>query len=279
MKKIETIALIAPSGVIKDINEINKKIEFLSKKFKVKKYFSECAKNNYLADSDDNRIQFFEQAFLDKSVDLVLSIRGGYGAIRIVDKIDYSLIKDKYFAASSDGSIFLAALNKKTNVKTFHSLMLTNGFLDNLDKNIEIIENDIFDINLVPLRGKIAKGVLFGGNLSSLVSLFSSQQYLPEDDLILFLEDLGEPLYKIDKMFYQIYRNEELKSRIKGIIFGDFYLKDSEIDPLILEYSQLFNVFCAKTKDITHKNTNITIPYGKKVELKVEPIKNRIDIL
>ncbi len=278
MKKIETIALVAPCGVLRDIDEINKKISILEKKFNIKKYYNESACNNYLADSDDNRIRFFEQAFKDESVDLVLQIRGGFGAIRIVDRIDYGLVKDKYFLSSSDGTILLMALNKKTNVKTFHGLMLTNGFLDNLDRNIEIIEKDIFNINLVPIKGKSTQGVLFGGNLSSLVSLFPINQYLPKEDIILFLEDLNEPLYKIDRMLYQIYRYKELREKIKGIIFGDFYLDNSQINPLIDQYSKLFNVFCAKTDDITHKKTNITIPYGKKVYLKIESGKNRVDI-
>lgn len=267
MKKISVIALVAPSGVIRDKVEINKKITILSKKFKIKKFYDENCSHSYLADCDNKRARFFESAFLDPEVDLVLSLRGGFGAIRIVDKIDYSLIKDKYFAASSDGSILLAALAKKTNVKCFHSLMVSNGFVENLDKNIEIIENNTLNLKLEPLVGGEAKGVLWGGNLSSLVSLFSGDSYLPEQDIILFLEDLNEPLYKLDKMFYEIYRNESLRSKIKGLIFGDFYFKKEEITPLLKEYAELFRVPAYLAFDITHKINNITIPYAKFVYL------------
>jgi muramoyltetrapeptide carboxypeptidase len=147
MKKIKTIALVAPSGVLRNLDEINQKIAILEKHFKVKKFYDENASCGFLADSDENRAKYFESAFQDDEVDLVLSIRGGYGAIRIVDKINYSLIKDKFYAGSSDATILLCALNKKTNVKTFHSLMITNGFVENLERNIEIIENDIFNLN------------------------------------------------------------------------------------------------------------------------------------
>ena len=267
MKKIKTIGLVAPSGILRNLDEINQKIEILEKHFKVKKFYDENSSNRFLADTDEARARYFESAFQDKEVDLVLSIRGGYGAIRIVDKINYSLIKDKFYAGSSDVTILLAALNKKTNVKTFHSLMITNGFVENLAQNIEIIENDIFDLNLEPIVKGNASGILWGGNLSSLVSMFSGNQYLPNEDIILFLEDLAEPPYKIDKMLYEIYRNAPLKEKIKGIIFGDFYLEEQEIMPILKEYSDMFNVPTWHAIDITHKANNVTLPFGKFIKL------------
>ena len=267
--KIKTIALVLPSGNIKEEQkeEINHKISLLKEKFKVKEYFNKKASLEYLSDTDENRAKYFQNAFLDKEVDLVLSIRGGYGAVRIVDKIDYSLIKDKIYVGSSDATILLAALYKKTNVKCFHGLMVSNGFVENLDKNIEIIENDSFSPVLEPLQKGSCKGILWGGNLSSLVSLFSGVQYLPERDIILFIEDLNEPIYKIDKMLFEIYRNQKLKSKIKGIIFGDFYFEKEEILPLLKDYSDLFNVPSFLTFDITHKKSNVTLPFGKFIEL------------
>ena len=267
MKKINTIGLIAPSGVLRNLEEINQKIALLEKSFKVKKFYDENTTNEFLADSDENRAKYFESAFLDNEVDLVLSIRGGYGAIRIVDKINYDLIKDKYYAGSSDATILLAALNKKTNVKCFHSLMITNGFIENLERNIEIIENDNFNLNIKTIRQGNANGKLWGGNLSSLVSMFSGEQFLPDENIILFLEDLAEPDYKIDKMIHEIYRNKALKEKIKGIIFGDFYLENEEIMPILKEYSCLFNVPTWHTLDITHKPSNVTLPFGKNIKL------------
>ena len=267
MKKIKTIGLVAPSGALRNINEINQKITVLQKHFKIKKFYNENTSCGFLSDTDENRTKYFEQAFLDDEVDLILSVRGGYGAIRIVDKINYNLIKNKYYAGSSDATILLTALNKKTNVKCFHSLMITNGFTENLEKNIKIIENDTFNLNLIPIVEGSANGKLWGGNLSSLVSLFSGNQYLPNEEIILFLEDLAEPDYKIDKMLYEIYRNNDLKNKIKGIIFGDFYLKEAEIIPILKEYSNLFNVPTWHTLDITHKANNITLPFGKFINL------------
>lgn len=269
MKKIKTIALVAPSGVLRNLDEINQKIEILNKHFKIKKYYSENTQNRYLSDSDENRAKYFENAFLDDEVDLVLSIRGGYGAIRIVDKINYELIKncDKFYAGSSDATILLAALASKTNIKIFHSLMITNGFVENLKHNIKIIENDIFNLDLKQVKNGSAKGYLWGGNLSSIASMLSNDKYLPDEDIILFLEDLAEPDYKIDKMIYEIYRNQKLKEKIKGIIFGDFYLDEDKINPIIEDYSKMFNVPAWITKDITHKENNVTLPFFKKIKL------------
>lgn len=267
--EIKTIALVLPSGNIKEEQrqEINSKIDFLKTKFKIKEYYNKNRDFKYLSDSDEERAKYFESAFSDDEVDLVLSIRGGYGAIRIVDKINYSLIRNKVYMGSSDASILLAALYKKTNVKCFHGLMVSNGFVENLDKNIEIIENDSFEINLEPVNKGKCKGHLWGGNLSSLVSMFSGEQYIPNDDIILFIEDLNEPMYKIDKMLFEIFRNDKLKSKIRGIIFGDFYIEKNEILPLLKEYSDLFKVPTFLTFDITHKPNNVTLPFGKFIEL------------
>ena len=105
-----------------------------------------------------------------------------------------------------------------------------------------IIENDKLELSLTPIRKGCCKGKLWGGNLSSLVSILSEEKYLPDKDIILFLEDLNEPLYKIDKMLYGIFRCKKLKEKINGLIFGDFYMEDKEINPLLIEYSNLFNV-------------------------------------
>lgn len=268
-KKIKTIGLIAPSGNIKDPETVNKNIEILEKHFKVKKFYNENTAFNYLADSDTNRAGFFEQAFLDNETDLILAIRGGYGAIRIVDKINYEKLKtcNKFFLGSSDLTILLISMFKKTNVKCFHSLMVTNGFVDNLDKNIEIVENSSFNLNLETIKKGSSEGILWGGNLSSLVSILSGETYLPNEDIVLFLEDLNEPMYKLDKMFYEIFRCEKLRSKIKGIIFGDFYFEKNEILPLLKSYADLFKVPAFLTDEITHKKNNVTLPFGKKISL------------
>lgn len=271
MKNFKTIGLVLPSGNIKNPDEINQKIALLEQKFKVKKFYNENTSLRYLSDLDENRIAFLENAFLDDEVDIVLSVRGGFGALRIIDKINYEKIKNssKVYIGSSDATILLMALNDKTKIKCFHGLMVSNGFIENLEKNLDIIENSKFEINYKPIKkfNNNVSGCLWGGNLSSIVSTFSSFNFNLDENIILFLEDLNEPLYKIDKMLFEIYRNEKLKNKIKGIIFGDFYFEEEEIMPLLNEYANLFKVNCYLSKDITHKINNVTLPFYKKVEL------------
>ena len=217
MKNIKTIALVAPSGNIRDYDDLNQKIEVLKSRFCVKKYYQENFSNGYLSDSDKNRAEYLEQALLDDDVDMVLSVRGGYGTLRIMDLLDYEKLKNtnKIYCGSSDATILLCALSNNTNIKCFHSLMITNGFVENLDKNIDIIQNEKFEINFNTIKKGLLKGKLWGGNLSSLSSMFSNDKLIiPKEDIILFVEDLNEPLYKIDKMMYEIYRHKNLKQKI-----------------------------------------------------------------
>ena len=265
---IKTIGLVAPSGCVRDFNLINEKIKILEKTYKVKKFYNENASKHYLADSDEKRARFLESAFLDEETDLVVSLRGGFGALKIIDKIDYDLIKNcnKKYLASSDATILLIALSKKTKIQCFHGLMITNGFVENLSQNIEIVEKKSFNLNLTPIKKGVLKGSLWGGNLSSVVSMLSGESFLPNEDIVLFLEDLNEPLYKIDKMLFEIYRCEKLREKVKGLIFGDFYFEIDEIKFLFEEYAKLFSVPTYYTFDITHKINNITLPFLKKLD-------------
>lgn len=270
MNKIETIALVAPGGNIRDFLDLENKIKILEKNFIVKRFYNENAGLSYLSDTDKNRAKFFENAFLDKNVDMVVSVRGGYGAIRTIEYLDFDKIKNssKIYLASSDATILLCALSKKTNIKCFHGLMIMNGFVENMENNIKIIKNNEFNINYKTIKRGLLKGKLWGGNLSSVVSILSGDMFIPDDDVVLFLEDLNEPIYKIDKMLFEIYRCKKLREKIKGIIFGDFYIEKKEIQPLLKEYSELFdNIACIETNDITHKIHNITVPFLKDVEI------------
>lgn len=271
MKNIKTIALVAPSGNIRNYDDLNKKIEVLKARFDVKKYYSEDSQNGYLSDTDKNRALYLQKAFLDDDVDLVISIRGGYGAIRIADLLDYGKLKNlknKIYCGSSDATILLCALSKNTKINCFHSLMITNGFVENLDKNIDIISNEKFELDFKTINKGLLKGKLWGGNLSSLSSTFSDDDiFIPDEDIVLFIEDLNEPLYKIDKMMYEIYRHKKLMKKIKGVVFGDFYLEENEYSKLITEFSNLFNVPSICTNEITHKINNVTLPFMKQVEI------------
>ena len=127
-----------------------------------------------------------------------------------------------------------------------------------------------FNISWKPYKGtKIykegsAEGILWGGNLSTVVSL-CGVDFIPDEDFIFFAEDLNEPVYKIDKMFTQLFNIEKFRSNCKGIILGDFL--DSDNNEWLEE---LFKTLPAPTVGgfkITHLIEKITLPIGKKAKL------------
>ena len=116
-----------------------------------------------------------------------------------------------------------------------------------------------------------AQGVLWGGNLATIVSLFGAKNYLPKDDIILFLEDICEPPYKIDRMLVEIYRNSDLKEKIKGVVFGEFLgiskQELKEVENTLCDFAQKMSVPCVYGFDITHGKNNIAVPFGASAKL------------
>ena len=114
-------------------------------------------------------------------------------------------------------------------------------------------------------RGGSAEGILWGGNLSTVVSL-CGQDFIPDEDFIFFTEDLNEPVYKIDKMFTQLFNIEKFRQNCKAIILGDFLNVDNE-----KWLESLFNTFSPPTIGgfkITHAEEKITLPIGKFATIK-----------
>ncbi len=263
MKKV---GIIAPSGSVENIDEIKVKEFFDSKKIEVEIFPSCFEKFRYMAGSDDIRLNDIHCSFSDKSIDTIICARGGFGALRLLDKIDYSIIKEnkKNFIGFSDVTALLVSFYKNANLPCFHGKMLVNGVL-NMD-NIEF-ENYKNSIENPSFKTGLKNGILWGGNLATIVSLFGSktESYLPNEDIILFLEDINEPDYKIDRMLTQILRKKELTSKIKGVIFGSFTGCGKYIENIKEEFIQKLDVPYENNPDIGHVNSNIVVPFGYRV--------------
>lgn len=274
LKAGDTIGIISPSGPISNKEIFFQKADELKNLgYKIKIFPNVFNQKGWLAGDDTERLSDLHAAFSDDECSAILCSRGGYGAIRLLDKIDFNIIRNnpKIFIGSSDATAFLATFYAQANLVSFHSLMLLNGFSKN---DIDLINNQK---EILPKKKhKIfidgeAQGVLWGGNLSTIVSLFGSCNYLPDKEIILFLEDINEPLYKIDKMLIQIFRNLQLKNKIKGVVFGEFLgLKKEEekqLENLLFEYSKMLNIPCVYGYDITHGKNNVTLPFGRCAKL------------
>ena len=275
---MKTIGIIALSGVI-DKEKLNFAINNLkSLGYNVKLSKNIFDTNRYLAGNDNNKIKELEEFFSNPEIDIIMAARGGYGAIRLIDKIDYNILKNhpKIFTGFSDVTALLLMIYRKTGMVTYHGLMATPDFgfdceIDEFsfrqfqaainDEELNLEGNKIY-------RDGAAEGIIWGGNLATLVSLCGTD-FIPNEDFIFFAEDLNEPVYKIDKMFTQLFNIKEFKKYCKGIVLGDFLDCGNEkwLEEFFVEFSEIHQIPIVGGFKITHNRKKITIPIGKKAIL------------
>ena len=267
IKTGDTIGIIALSGSC-DKNILTKAIFNLEKLgFNVKLSKNIFNKNNYLAGSDEEKVNELHEFYQDPEIKLILNARGGYGAIRLINKIDYGIIKNnpKLFCGFSDITALLLMIYKNCGIITYHSPMVCSDFEDINNFTCQNFFNVIngktneFSGFKIYKEGNV-NGVLWGGNLSTVVSL-CGLDFIPDEDFIFFAEDLNEPVYKIDKMFTQLFNIEKFQNNCKGIVLGEFLNVDNEEWLNELFYS--FSIPTVGGFKITHSKEKITLPIGK----------------
>ena len=190
--------------------------------------------HGFLSGSDELRAKDINDMFEDKSIKGIFAIRGGYGASRLLDMLDYNMIKKnpKVFAGYSDVTALHSVFNERCKLITFHTPMASTEFYKGTDdytmnyfkKNIfsdeplGILKNPEGQEIKTLVHGK-AKGKLVGGNLSLVVSSMGTPYELDTKGKILFLEDVDEYPYKIDRMLLQLKQCGKFKDAA-GIILG-----------------------------------------------------------
>lgn len=281
LKKGDTIAFIAPAGGVKDPDAIERaKNYFEENGYKV--VYSEHLfnQNKYFSDTDENRLSDLHWAFQTPDIDAIICARGGYGCLRLIDKIDYDLVKKnpKLFCGYSDITVLSAMFLKRAGLITYSGPMARSDFGAEEVNISEFTLNNFYNaveqkgtlefISDKEYRTGVAEGIMFGGNLASVVSLCGID-FLPDEDFIFFAEDLNEPVYKIDKMFTQLLHISDFRTRAKGIILGDFL--DSgypeQLDELFAEIGHTLNIPVLGGFKITHETDKITIPYGQTAKI------------
>ena len=187
-------------------------------------------KNNYLAGTDHERALEFNELWADPQVKAVMAGRGGYGTLRILDKLDYDLIRDnpKILVGFSDITALLIAIHKKCNLVCFHGPVVTTlarceaeslqAFLETLlGRAPTVLKPDKLEI----LCPGVARGPLLGGNLATISHLVATPYEIIPDNAVLFLEDVGEAPYRIDRILTQLQQSGRL-AKISGLILGSF---------------------------------------------------------
>lgn len=291
---MEKVGIIAPAGNIEDVEKLYEAEKILSS-FNIKvKIFKGCRdKFRYMAGSDVIRLEDLHDAFLDPEIDTIICARGGYGTLRLLDKIDYNIIKNnpKKFVGSSDITALLVTIYNKTGLVTYHAKMALNGITKMGEREFlkykNAIEKGFYQMPKFHCSERVWKqgglypgdgAVLWGGNLATIVSMFGSapESYIPNEDIVLFLEDINEPDYKIDRMLVQILRNKPLKERIKAVILGEFISTNTEgmrtsigsdgfLNEILKEFVDKLNVPYAFDMSITHGESNTVVPVGMKI--------------
>ena len=276
----DTIGLIAPAGPVSP-GEIEPAISLLNDRgYRVAEGVHLYKRRGYLAGSDEERLHDFHEMFLNKTVKAVLCARGGYGTTRLLDKIDFNIISKnpKFFIGFSDVTALLLAVYHITGLAVCHGPMAkaTGDYENNLDSMLKLLSTGSktslnFSVVNVLKEGK-AVGKLLGGNLSILCSM-SGTSFLPSfKDSILFIEEKGEPLYRIDRMLTQLKLGGWLNG-IRGVIAGSFIdCGDvSEINRLLLD---IFSLDCPVCTGFPagHGKVNQPLVFGIEAELNTKEL-------
>ena len=274
LTKGDTIAIIAPSGPILDKEAIIRGKEFLeSEGYNVVLSEHIFEQDRYLSASDTERLEDLHKAFADKNIDTIICARGGYGALRLINKIDYDLIKNnpKNFCGYSDITILSAMFLKKANLITYSAPMVKGDFgaktrdSYTMDSFFKALTHQKQELKAEKIhKAGCSKGIIWGGNLASLVSMCGID-FIPDEDFIFFAEDLGEPVYKIDKMLTQLMNMDKFLKHAKGLVFGKFLDIEypEQLDYLFTQSAEELGIPCASGFLISHEETKATIPYGK----------------
>jgi muramoyltetrapeptide carboxypeptidase len=192
--------------------------------------------------TDSERLSDLQQMLDDPSIQAIMCARGGYGCVRIIDQLDFRKFveKPKWIIGFSDITVIHAQLNHHFHVASIHSKMC-NSFPDHPEQAEKGQWESTLSIQSA-LTGKpidypvfydpgnrsgTGQGILAGGNLKTIESLAGSASDLRTDGMILFLEDVGEYLYSIDRMFYNLKRTGKLE-KLNGLLIGAFRVKPDD---------------------------------------------------
>jgi muramoyltetrapeptide carboxypeptidase len=282
--KGDTIGLVAPAGPIINKNNFTDGLRLLEKNgFRVKYNRHLLQTKGYLAGSDKERADEFNRLWSDPEIKALLAVRGGYGCIRMLDLIDMKQIRHtpKIFIGFSDLSVLLAAIHKKTGLVTYHGPVVTT--LARIDKQSQTSFFDVLTgkkadlINhskVMILKEGDAEGILLGGNLTTLVHMIGTPYEFSWENAILFIEDIGESPYRLDRLLTHLALSGRLQ-KIKGLILGSFSddagkenrAMQRVVHKRIIELLAGCDMPVWGNFPVGHSRRNLTLPVGVKVEM------------
>ncbi len=236
LKTGDVIGISCPSGAI-TIDDVQPAVNKMKQwGFEIQIGETVGLKDFTFAGTDEQRAKDLQQMLDDDSIDAIMLGRGGYGAVRIIDSIDFKKFrkKPKWIIGFSDATVFHSHINSNFKIATIHSKMC-NSFpddwatatpeqIDSINSIQKCLAGEKMEYK-VPSgpnnRNGITKGVLVGGNLSILQNLAGTKSEIDTTNKLLFIEDTEEYLYNIDRMLWNLKRSNKF-SKLKGLIVGGF---------------------------------------------------------
>ncbi|HEY5408942.1 MAG TPA: LD-carboxypeptidase [Ginsengibacter sp.] len=292
LKPGDTIGITCPSGYI-TIEEIQPAVNKMKEwGFDIRVGDTVGARDFTFAGNDAQRAKDFQKMIDDESVKAVMLGRGGYGAVRIIDDINFTkFVKHpKWIIGFSDATVFHSHINKNFGIATIHSKMC-NSFpseresttpqqIASIDSIRKCLVGETMQYAAVPNsfnRLGNAEGIMVGGNLSILENLAASISDIDTDDKILFIEEVEEYLYNLDRMLWNLKRSGKF-DKLKALIVGGF-VKIKPDDPgedfgetvyeMILEKVKEYNYPVCFDFPVGHQKENYALKCGMKHRLEV----------
>ncbi|HUR91991.1 MAG TPA: LD-carboxypeptidase [Gemmatimonadaceae bacterium] len=276
LKQGARVALVAPAGTLAGPEDVARAEENArSLGWEPRTGAHVLKKHRYFAGTDEERLRDLNDAIRDDDIDAIWCLRGGYGAMRLLPDVDFDALanRPKPVIGFSDLTSLLFAVTGRSRIVCFHGPTARMRLTDfNCASMLAALSGESDPCGLAPnarvLRRGTAKGRLVGGNLA-LVAAMIGTPFAPDlDDSILFLEDVGERTYRVDRMLRQIYLSGGLKN-CRGIVFGEFTECDAtsgsgarELDEVLIEIAELAEVPCIAGAPIGHIDDQWTLPVG-----------------
>jgi len=307
LQKGDTVGLITPASRPFEIErakiEAKEKMEALGFKVKFGKNVDKIW--GYLAGSDEERISDIHDFFEDNDVKAIITIRGGYGTARLLKHLDYDLIKNnpKILLGYSDITSLLIAIYQQTGLVTFHGPVATSTFSDFTTKYfyktltepnpVGEIEDAPYSENLQQtnrvwtVNGGKAKGRLIGGNLTLISSSLGTPYEIDTKEKILFIEEVGEEPYDLDRMLTQLYNAGKLDEcsavvfdrmeKVKTSDYGPGYSSSLSVEDVIKDRFKEYDYPVCFGLSFGHIKDKPTLPIGIEAELDAD--KGRLSLL
>jgi muramoyltetrapeptide carboxypeptidase len=285
LQKNDQVALITPAGYIEDEKPLKFAEEVLNS-WSLKPIRGQYVleNNGHFAGTDEQRLQDLQEALDDPKIKAIWAVRGGYGSMRILSKLNFEKFKKhpKWLIGFSDITAIHSAIHL-LNFKSIHGLMpvqLTDN--EGTKDAVKSLHTALFDgsiENIIPASkfNKVGstKGTLIGGNLSLLQSLLGSSYQINTKGKVLFLEEVGEQLYRIDRLLQSL-KLAGYFENLKGLIIGGFTAIPENDTPYNQTYQEIILEIVADYNfpvlfDIPsgHFSNNRALIFGDKVTLNV----------